>query len=125
MYEAPHRLKKTLAELYAALGDRELAICRELTKRYEDVRRTTLEAAVSYYEENDPKGEFVLVIEGRNKGEFEKQEQTDWLLMPIGEHMALYEASGMEKKECMKQVAKDRGITKREVYKLLLEQEKE
>lgn len=125
LYEAPHRLKRTLAELYAALGDRELAICRELTKRYEDVRRTTLEAAVSYYEEHEPKGEFVLVIEGRNKGELEKQEQTDWLLMPIEEHMALYESGGMDRKECMKQVAKDKGITKREVYKMLLEQEEE
>lgn len=120
LYEAPHHLSKTLRELLDTLGDRELSLCRELTKRYEDVRRMTLSEAVSYYEETEPKGEFVLVINGKDRQDKKEQEQRDWLSMPIMEHMSLYEGMGMDRKESMKLVAKDRGITKREVYQSLL-----
>jgi len=119
-YEAPHHLRKTMQELLSVFGDRELAICRELTKRYENVRHTTLEEAVAYYEEEEPKGEFVLVISGKNREEIKRLEQKEWLTIPIKEHMALYEQKGIEQKECMKLVAKDRGITKREVYQQLI-----
>ncbi len=120
LYEAPHHLVKTLRELLDMLGDRELSLCRELTKRHEEVRRTTISDAVSYYEETEPKGEFVLVINGKDRQDKKKQEQRDWLSMPITEHLALYEQMGMDRKESMKLVAKDRGITKREAYQKLL-----
>ncbi|MFT3984678.1 MAG: 16S rRNA (cytidine(1402)-2'-O)-methyltransferase [Lachnospiraceae bacterium] len=120
LYEAPHHLVKTLRELLDMLGDRELSLCRELTKRHEEVRRTTISDAVSYYEETEPKGEFVLVINGKDRQDKKKQEQRDWLSMPITEHLALYEQMGIDRKESMKLVAKDRGITKREAYQKLL-----
>ncbi len=120
LYEAPHHLVKTLRELLDLLGDREIILCRELTKRYEDVCRTTLSGAVSNYEETEPRGEFVLVINGKNRQDKKEQEQRDWLSMPIKEHMSLYEGMGMDRKESMRLVAKDRGITKREVYQNLL-----
>jgi 16S rRNA (cytidine1402-2'-O)-methyltransferase len=120
MYEAPHHLKATLKELRAALGDRKITLCRELTKKYEEADRTTISEAIAYYEENDPRGEYVLVIEGRDRKELEEEKQQAWEEMSLEEHMKLYEDQGIDHKEAMKRVAKDRGLSKRDVYKQLL-----
>ena len=106
-----------------ACGLRKLTICRELTKKHETVFLTTLSEALVYYKENPPRGECVLVLEGRSREEMEAEKQQNWLEMPLEEHMAHYEAGGMDRKEAMKQVAKDRGISKRDVYKMLLDAE--
>ena len=120
IYEAPHRLKKTIAELLSVLGNRKLTAVRELTKLHENVFLTTFEEALAYYEENEPRGEFVLVIEGRDIEELKKEKEASFQEMDINEHMKLYLDKGMDKKEAMKAVAVDRGIPKREVYKMLL-----
>ena len=120
IYEAPHRLKKTIAELLSVLGNRKLTAVKELTKLHENVFLTTLEEALDYYEENEPRGEFVLVIEGRKIEELKKEKEASFQEMDINEHMKLYLDKGMDKKEAMKAVAVDRGIPKREVYKMLL-----
>lgn len=122
-YEAPHHLKRTLRELLEALGDRKVTVCRELTKRFEEVIPTTLQSALSLYEEKEPRGEYVLVVEGKSYAEKKAQEQAAWRTMDISEHVLSYEAQGMEHKEAMKRTAKDRGLTKREVYQALLEKE--
>lgn len=119
-YEAPHHLKKTLEELFAVLGDRPLTLCRELTKRYETAFQTTLSGAISYYQENEPKGEFVLVIQGKSQEELLQEEQATWETLSLEEHMTHYEEQNISRKEAMKLVAKDRGISKREVYAALL-----
>ena len=123
LYEAPHRLVRTLEELYGALGERRLTVCRELTKRHETAFATTLSEAIAYYKENEPKGECVLVMEGRSRSEMRKEEQQSWEQMPLAEHMQHYESQGIARKEAMKLVAKDRGIAKREVYQALLQEE--
>ncbi|WP_075717579.1 16S rRNA (cytidine(1402)-2'-O)-methyltransferase [Roseburia sp. 499] len=120
LYEAPHHLKKTLEELHEVLGDRPLTLCRELTKRYETAFQTTLSGAISYYQENEPKGEFVLVIQGKLQEELIQEEREAWEELSLEEHMAHYEKQGISRKEAMKLVAKDRGISKREVYAALL-----
>ncbi len=120
MYEAPHRLIRTLALLEEALGDRRISICKELTKKHETVFRTTLREAAAYYEEHEPRGEYVLVIEGRSREELIKEERAQWEEIPLKDHMALYMEKGLSKKDAMKQVAKDRGVGKREVYQMLL-----
>lgn len=120
LYEAPHHLKKTLQELFDTLGDRRITLCRELTKKFEEVMPTTLAESICYYEKEAPRGEYVLVIEGKSLGDKEKEKQTDWQEISIVEHMEMYEKKGLERKECMKAVARDRGISKREVYKYLL-----
>ena len=120
IYEAPHRLKKTIAELLSVLGNRKLTAVKELTKLHENVFLTTFEEALDYYEENEPRGEFVLVIEGRKIEELKKEKEASFQEMDINEHMKLYLDKGMDKKEAMKAVAVDRGIPKREVYKMLL-----
>lgn len=120
IYEAPHHLKKTLKELLEVLGDRRISICRELTKKFESVVSTTLEAALTMYETEEPRGEYVLVIEGKSFDEQKKELEESYQELPIEEHMKRYEDQGMDRKEAMKQVAKDRGITKREVYGYLL-----
>ncbi len=119
-YEAPHHLEKTLEELYETLGNREMAICRELTKRYEEVMPTSMEEALAYYKENEPRGEYVLVVEGKSFEELQKEKQQSWESLSLTEHMAVYEEQGIDRKEAMKLVAKDRGISKREVYQGLL-----
>ena len=124
IYEAPHHLKGTLAELEAALGDRSMAICRELTKKFEEVMRLTLSEACGYYEKNEPKGEYVLVIEGRSRQQADKERADDFLKMDINEHMSIYEKKGMDRKDAMKAVAADRGVTKRDIYRMLLEDTK-
>ncbi len=123
LYEAPHHLKATLDDLYEALGERKISLCRELTKKFEEVMPTTLESAITYYRENDPRGEYVLVIEGVSLSELDKKEQEEWTKMSLSDHMAYYEKNGMSRKDSMKQVALDRGVGKREIYKQLLEEE--
>ena len=120
IYEAPHHLRKTLKELRDALGNRNMAICRELTKQFEEVLHFTVSEAEEYYDVNEPRGEYVLCIEGRDREEVRQEEQLSWQELTIEEHMKLYEDRGMDRKECMKKVAKDRGISKREVYDALL-----
>lgn len=122
LYEAPHRLIKTLQELYDALGNRGVTICRELTKRHETVFLTTLEEAIAYYTEMEPKGECVLVLEGKSFQDLKEESIKQWEAMDIQTHMEYYLEQGWNKKEAMKQVAKDRGISKREVYASLLEE---
>lgn len=121
MYEAPHHLKATLSDLYENLGDRKISLCRELTKRFEEVMPTTISGAIRYYEENEPRGEYVLVIEGYSLEEQEKEEQKRWQDISLADHMAIYEEKGMSHKEAMKQVAADRGVGKREIYQQLLQ----
>ncbi|MCI8319420.1 MAG: 16S rRNA (cytidine(1402)-2'-O)-methyltransferase [Lachnospiraceae bacterium] len=121
LYEAPHRLLRTLGELLEALGDRRVTVCRELTKRYETVFQTTLSKAIVHYEADGPKGECVIVMEGRNPDELEQEAQKSWADTDIETHVQIYEKQGMDRKEAMKCAAKDRGLTKREVYAMLLE----
>lgn len=120
LYEAPHHLKATLNELYEELGERKITLCRELTKKFETVFPTTLKNAVTYYEENEPRGEYVLVLEGKSLKQKIEEQQESFADMSIEEHMKLYEGKGIERKEAMRLVAKDRGISKREVYQYLL-----
>lgn len=120
LYEAPHRLVKTLEALRGALGDRRMSLCRELTKKHEEVFQTTLEAAIERYREQQPKGEYVLVIQGKDQKEIQREREESWKEMDLKEHMDYYLRQGMEKKEAMKQVAKDRGVSKREIYRELL-----
>lgn len=125
LYEAPHRLVKTLAELHEVLGERRISVCRELTKKHETVFASTIGEALAYYGENEPKGECVLVIEGVASKELEKAAQAEWQQISIEEHMQKYLDRGMEKKEAMKAVAADRGIGKRDVYQALLDKTEE
>ncbi|MBQ8188702.1 MAG: 16S rRNA (cytidine(1402)-2'-O)-methyltransferase [Lachnospiraceae bacterium] len=120
IYEAPHHLKGTLDDLYAALGDRRITLCRELTKKFEEIFPTTLAKAIEYYKKDDPRGEYVLVIEGKSLYDIKKEQQEDWQSISVEEHMKIYEDQGMDNKSAMKQVAKDRGISKRDVYNYLL-----
>jgi len=120
LYEAPHHLSRTLTELYHALGERNLTLCRELTKRYEAVHRTTISAAISYYQENAPRGEYVLIIEGISHQELHQEKQQAFQTMPLLDHMAFYENQGISHKDAMKLAAKDRGVSKREIYSALL-----
>lgn len=120
LYEAPHRLVRTLGELLEALGDRKISVCRELTKKYETVFRTTISEALAHYEAEEPKGECVLVIEGKSHEDIQKEKEQAWETMPIEEHMEKYLSQGIDKKEAMKKVAKDRGISKRDVYQYLM-----
>ena len=121
LYEAPHRLLKTLKLLQETLGNRKISICRELTKKHETVFATTIEDAIAHYEMQEPKGECVMVIEGKTFEEIRAKEQARWEEMSIAEHMEYYEKQGVDHKEAMKKVAKDRGISKRDVYKELID----
>lgn len=123
LYEAPHRLKKTLEELLEALGNRKVTICKELTKKHETGFETTLADAIRYYEQQDPRGEYVLVLEGCSRQVLEQEAQDAWKEMSLQEHMRIYEEQGMDRKSAMKQVARDRGVGKREIYQALLEEE--
>ena len=120
LYEAPHHLLKTVKELLDVLGDRELTVCRELTKKHEEKIQTTLSSLLSYYEEKEPRGEYVLVICGKSREEIEQQQRSSWEEMTIEEHMAHYESQGIDHKEAMKLVAKDRGVSKRDIYQYLV-----
>lgn len=119
LYEAPHHLVKTLQELYATLGNRRITLCRELTKKFETVLPTTLEEALAKYEAEEPRGEYVLVLEGKSFSQKKEEAIKTWEEMTIEEHMAYYEEQGMDNKSAMKQVAKDRGVGKREIYSYL------
>ena len=121
IYEAPHHLVRTLQELHDTLGgERRLTICRELTKRHEEKLQMTLADSLSYYEVNEPRGEYVLIIAGRSREEMKKEEQAGWETLSLEEHMAHYESQGIDRKEAMKRVAKDRGVSKRDIYQALL-----
>ena len=119
LYEAPHHLVKTLTDLSENLGDRKITLCRELTKKFETILPTTLSAALEKYEEADPRGEYVLVLEGKSREEKKQETIASWESMSIEAHMALYEKEGLDSKEAMKKVAKDRGVGKREIYEYL------
>ncbi len=121
IYEAPHRLCRTLAELAEVLGgDRQIAVCKELTKRHETVYRSDIKGAVDYYNANEPRGEYVLVIAGLNREDIIRDKQDAWKEMPLEEHLKHYESQGIEKREAIKLVAKDRGVPKREIYNMTL-----
>lgn len=122
LYEAPHRLKKTLKELYKELGDRSVTLCRELTKRHEDYKIMNLKDLIQYYEGQEVRGECVLVIEGVSFQELEKEAQDEWKAMSVKEHMDYYLSKGMSKKDAMKKTARDRGVGKREIYRELLDE---
>ena len=120
MYEAPHRLVKTLNELLETLGNRKMTLCRELTKKHETAFASTIKDILKFYETQEPKGECVLVIEGKSRAELVQEERAKWEEMTIEEHMEVYLGQGMDKKEAMKAVAKDRGVSKRDIYQSLL-----
>ena len=120
IYEAPHRLVRTLKELRETLGNRQLTLCRELTKKYEEADKTTIDQAIEKYNEKEPRGEYVLVIEGKSQEEIQEENKQKWESMTIEEHMELYENQGHSRKEAMKLVANDRGMTKRDVYQYLI-----
>lgn len=124
-YEAPHKLIHTLRDLHEGLGDRKIALARELTKKFEEIRRCTLGEAIQCYENMAPKGEFVLILEGRNPGELLLEERRHWEEMTLAEHVDLYRKEGLDRKEAIKKVATDRGVSKREIYNELLNHEDE
>lgn len=119
LYEAPHHLLRTLKELYEVLGERRITLCRELTKKFETVLPTTLQEAASRYESEEPRGEYVLVVEGKSLRQKKEERQAEWQSMTVEEHMAFYLKGGMDEKAAMKQVAKDRGVPKREIYAVI------
>ncbi len=121
IYEAPHRLLKTLEELYDTLGDREATVCRELTKKHETFFKTTLSRACEYYSDNEPKGECIIVIAGISFEELKKEDIRRWEEMSLEDHVAMYMDKGIDKKEAMKLVAKDRGVSKRDIYNNLID----
>lgn len=121
LYEAPHKLLYTLKDLYEVLGDRKIVLARELTKRFEETIRCTLSEAIEFYEKTPPKGEFVLILEGLEEAQLIETEQKKWDSFTLEQHMEVYLQKGMDKKEAMKKVAEDRGISKRDVYNGLLD----
>lgn len=120
VYEAPHRLLRTLKALKEFLGNRRISVCRELTKKHEEVFGTTFEEAILYYETQKPRGECVIVIEGKSREELAADDRARWEEMSVEAHMEYYMDAGMDKKDAMKQVARDRGVGKREIYQALL-----
>ncbi|MCI2049012.1 MAG: 16S rRNA (cytidine(1402)-2'-O)-methyltransferase [Lachnospiraceae bacterium] len=123
LYEAPHRLRETLRELQEAFGDgsRKLTICRELTKKYEEAVPTTLQEAGLFYENNEPRGEYVLVLAGADPEALQKRRQAEWEKMGVAEHVAMYEQQGFDRREAMKKAADDRNVSRRDIYRQLLE----
>ena len=120
IYEAPHRLARTLKELRETLGNRQLTLCRELTTKYEEADKTTIDQAIEKYNEKEPRGEYVLVIEGKSQEEIQEENKQKWESMTIEEHMEYYISQGNDKKSAMKLVAKDRGVSKRDIYNQLI-----
>ncbi len=120
LYEAPHHLLQTLRDLVQTLGNRKISLCRELTKKFEEIQQTTINDAIAYYESNSPRGEYVLVVQGKSFQDIQKEQQSVWNSMSLQEHMEYYEKQGIMHKDAMKLVAKDRGVPKREVYQQLL-----
>ncbi|HKM35466.1 MAG TPA: 16S rRNA (cytidine(1402)-2'-O)-methyltransferase [Lachnospiraceae bacterium] len=124
LYEAPHHLVKTLQDLYDAIGDRKITLCRELTKKFETILPVTLEQALQKYVSEDPRGEYVLVLAGKSIVEKRQESIKEWESMSIEEHMNYYAIAGMDTKTAMKQVAKDRGVSKRDIYEYLVKNNK-
>jgi 16S rRNA (cytidine1402-2'-O)-methyltransferase len=121
IYEAPHRLKDTLQELEECFGsERRLSVCKELTKRYEDVMLSTFGEARAFFEQNEPRGEYVLVIEGMSRQEIREQARAEWEKLTVAQHVEMYEQQGLERKEAMRAAAKDRGVSRRDIYNQLL-----
>lgn len=120
IYEAPHRLAKTMVELSKTLGDRKISLCRELTKKYEEIQVTTFSKAIETYENKDAKGEFVIIIEGMSFNDIEENERDKWNKLSIEEHLEYYQDQNIDKKDAMKMVAKDRGVSKRDIYQSLI-----
>lgn len=118
-YEAPHRLTDTLKELLKSAGNRDAACVREITKKYEEVKKDSLENLLAFYGENPPKGEFVVIVGGADAEKLRQEEIEGWESISLEEHMKKYTDSGISEKDAMKQVAKDRGVSKREIYALL------
>lgn len=125
LYEAPHRLVETLSVLSRALGDRRAAVVRELTKKFEEVRRASLQEQIAHFSEVEPKGEFAIVLEGISEDVIRAEEIEKWEAVPLSVHMQRYLEMGLEEKEAMKRVAKDRGVSKREIYACLKKNEEE
>ena len=123
LYESPHHLCATLKDLLETLGDRKIALCRELTKKHEEIVRISLSEAVSYYEVNEPRGEFVLVIEGKSRDEINEERTRRFDEITVKEHVEMYEHRGLDRKDAMKAAAKDRGVQKRDIYQELLKEE--
>ena len=124
LYEAPHRLVRTLEELLETLGNRRMSVCRELTKKHETIFRTDLENALAHYQAEEPRGECVLVLEGKTAEELQKEKQDAWKEMTPEEHVSMYEAQGIARKEAMRLAARDRGVSRRGIYQALLSEEK-
>ena len=119
LYEAPHRLMKTLESLYEAVGNRSISVTKELTKKYETVLKITLAEAIEYYKTEEPRGEYVLILAGKDEKQLQEEIQEGWSNMSIEEHMQVYLSKGIDEKSAMKQVAKDRGVSKREIYAVI------
>ena len=120
LYEAPHKLVRTLRDLRETLGNRRMTLCRELTKKHETAFHSTIDDLLAYYEKEKPLGECVLVIEGKSRQELKEEAAASWEEISIEEHMEIYEKKGMSRKDAMKQVAKDRGVSKRNIYSYLM-----
>ena len=120
LYEAPHKLVRTLRDLRETLGNRRMTLCRELTKKHETAFHSTIDDLLAYYEKEKPLGECVLVIEGKSRQELKEEAVASWEEISIEEHMEIYEKQGMSRKDAMKQVAKDRGVSKRDIYSYLM-----
>mgnify|MGYP001023680553 CR=1 FL=1 len=120
IYEAPHKLVRTLKDLYETLGNRRMTLCRELTKKHETAFHTTIEDLITFYTNEKPLGECVLVIEGKSRQELKEEAVASWEEISIEEHMEIYEKQGISRKDAMKQVAKDRGVSKRDIYSYLM-----
>lgn len=121
LYESPHRIKTTIKDLYTGLGNRRIAFCRELTKKFEEIIRTDLEQATRLYEESEPRGEYVIVLQGRDSSDLKEEAIKGWDSVSIPDHIDIYIKQGFIKKDAIKMVAKDRGMSKRDVYKLTME----
>lgn len=119
LYEAPHRLCTFFEELYSALGDRNAAVIKEITKKYETVKTGTLGELLDFYKANPPKGEYVIVIEGVAETALKEAEISRWENISVEEHVNLYEKQGLSRKDAMKAAAKDRGVSKRDIYSCL------
>lgn len=115
-YEAPHRIKETLNFLLQSFGDRKVSVCRELTKLHEEILRMNLSEAIQHYQNHSPRGEYVLVLQGKSQEEIDKEEEALWQDLTIEEHIKKYMETGLSKKEAVKIVAKDRGVSKSEIY---------
>lgn len=124
LYEAPHHLISTLEEIYNCLGERKISVIREITKKHETVNQGNIKDIIQYFKDNEPKGEFVIVIEGISYNNLIESEQKKWSEININEHVNIYIEKGYTKKDAMKMAAKDRGISKREIYAYLNKNEK-